>query len=246
MVVEKIKTVPNVVSWRTTTISVSYNKSLAMETDVIYGWDNTGNNIDTHMMKNTEWGAVAYLSKSIYGIKGEIWINTANDYTTGCAGNTVNAGYTVGCINAYNTINGVKASTTGNITGIYDISGGAYEFVMGNIDNLPGTSGLNPSLIPDKYIDRYNSSNNYSYNNTYFGDAFFETSFNPYINGVGNTNGAWYRDHSFTPDTSGPWFTRGGHYNHGSAAGVFYFYGRSGGAHVLCGFRPSLIVESGL
>ena len=30
--------------------------------------------------------------------------------------------------NAYNTTGGVKASTTGNITGVYDMSGGAWEY----------------------------------------------------------------------------------------------------------------------
>jgi hypothetical protein len=34
-----------------------------------------GSGIDTHMMKNTEWGAVAYLFKSLYGKSAEIWIN---------------------------------------------------------------------------------------------------------------------------------------------------------------------------
>jgi len=33
-----------------------------------YGWEGTPNNIDAHMMKNTEWGAVAYLTQSIYGL----------------------------------------------------------------------------------------------------------------------------------------------------------------------------------
>ena len=35
-------------------------------------------------------------------------------------------------INRYNSEKGYLASTTGNITGIYDMSGGAWEYVMGN------------------------------------------------------------------------------------------------------------------
>jgi hypothetical protein len=38
---------------------------------------------DAHMMKNTEWGAVAYLSHSKYGINGEISINSSTSYYTG-------------------------------------------------------------------------------------------------------------------------------------------------------------------
>ena len=40
-------------------------------------------NNDSHMMKNTEWGAAAYLSHSIYGINKEIAINNNSDYITG-------------------------------------------------------------------------------------------------------------------------------------------------------------------
>ena len=35
----------------------------------------------------------------------------------------------------YNTSNGVLASTTGNVTGIYDMSGGSWERVAGYLDN---------------------------------------------------------------------------------------------------------------
>ena len=31
--------------------------------------------VDTHMMTNHEWGAIAYLSKSQYGAPGEVWNN---------------------------------------------------------------------------------------------------------------------------------------------------------------------------
>src|SRR5690606_19467069 len=93
------------------------------------------NEVNTHMMKNTEWGAVAYLSKSIYGANDEIWINNSSTYTTGCAGNSVSANYYNGCQNAYNTPNGQKASTTHNIYGVYDMSGGALEYVAAYVDS---------------------------------------------------------------------------------------------------------------
>ncbi len=48
---------------------------------------------------------------------------------------------------AYNTTNGMKASTTGNVSGVYDLSGGVYERTAGYISNgndylyKDGTSG---------------------------------------------------------------------------------------------------------
>ena len=37
------------------------------------------------------------------------------------------------------------ASTTGNITGIYDMSGGAYDYVMGNVSSASGNYTFYPS-----------------------------------------------------------------------------------------------------
>ena len=51
--------------------------------------------LDSHMIKNTEWGAVAYLSHSKYGIDGSIRINNNSSYKTGYAAiNEATCGYT--------------------------------------------------------------------------------------------------------------------------------------------------------
>lgn len=48
------------------------------------------------MIKNTEWGAVAYLSRSVYGINSEVWnnpyYNNTTNYSpiTGLCGNETN------------------------------------------------------------------------------------------------------------------------------------------------------------
>ena len=60
----KIIVKPNVYSWRNITV---YNAFLAS-----YNYDR---DLDSHMMKNTEWGAVAYLSHSKYGLGYEVNIN---------------------------------------------------------------------------------------------------------------------------------------------------------------------------
>ena len=98
--------------------------------------------LDSHMMKNTEWGAVAYLQHSAYGSATSVRINNNYDLLSGYADNDEpTCGYTMSniecniscndgtCNTAYP--NSVLASTTGNITGIYDMAGGAWEYVMG-------------------------------------------------------------------------------------------------------------------
>ena len=98
--------------------------------------------LESHMMKNTEWGAVAYLQHSAYGSATSIRINNNSSYITGYQANTEpTCGYTGTnedcnkycndgtCNTAYP--NSVLASTTGNISGIYDMSGGTWEYVMG-------------------------------------------------------------------------------------------------------------------
>ena len=97
-------------------------------------------NYDAHMMKNTEWGAVAYLAQSKYGRNGtEISRNQCADMYTGTGAGTgtnkiYNSPYTWNNATEeqkYNGEIGKLSSTTGNIYGVYDMSGGAYEYVMG-------------------------------------------------------------------------------------------------------------------
>ncbi len=109
-------------------------------------------------MKNTEWGAVAYLSHSKYGTMNRIRINNNSNYVTGYASvkeptcgytgknETCNRyGNTEDITTPWNTSIGYLASTTGNITGIYDMSGGAWEYVMGVMTDKNGNmlSGRN-------------------------------------------------------------------------------------------------------
>ena len=67
---------------------------------------------ESHMMKNSEWGAVAYLTQSKYGRNGyEIDINNSA-YVTGNGGGSTTELSSSGIINAYNSEIGAKASTT--------------------------------------------------------------------------------------------------------------------------------------
>ena len=73
-------------------------------------------------------------------------------------------------------------------------------------------------------------------NSSKYGDAVYETSAN------GNTsNGSWYGDYSNFPDTSTPFFLRGGTYVNGTIAGVFYFGNNYGDSYSDNSFRPVLV-----
>ena len=138
--------------------------------------------LNSHMMKNMEWGATAYLTYSLYGkctTDGceEVYINNINtgyrgatakfsgqwEYSgsiTGCSASTASAGVSSNqssCASgyAYNGSNN-KASTTGNISGIYDMSGGNWEYVMGVIQDASG-----------KPMSGRNNTYNSGFNGTY-------------------------------------------------------------------------------
>ena len=67
------------------------------------------------MIKNMEWGAVAYLKQSQYGLE-DVDIAINNNGTTYYTGG--------GASNAYK--DNITQSTTGNIYGVYDMSGNDY------------------------------------------------------------------------------------------------------------------------
>ena len=124
---------PNVNSWRSIQVANAFYTSYDYRRDY-----------NSHMMKNTEWGAVAFLQHSKYGSQVSVRINNNSNYVTGYAATKEpTCGYTAtneecnkygtdaSVTQPYNTSTGYLASTTGNITGVYDMSGGAWEYVMG-------------------------------------------------------------------------------------------------------------------
>ena len=237
------KIVPNVSSLRWVSVSSQFNTSRLMTTTLTstYG---TSTNDDSHMMKNMEWGAVAYLSSSIYGrytnastcIESgcEVWINNNKNYTTGCAGSSVSASSASTC-NAWNTAIGVNASTTGNIYGIYDMSGGAWEYVMGNYNDTIYNAGFS-SMPEAKYYDKYTGiDSEYDFTKYHLGDATKET-----LKTKSSGSSSWYGDYSLAVYSSSPWVKRGGGYDSSTAAGVFGFYTCDGGGFGSDSFRVVL------
>ena len=107
-----VKIVPNAESWRYIKVGNAFTNCLNMKSNSIYGLTSS---TDSHLMKNSEWGAVTYLAVSQYGQTPTI--NSSEQSGNG----------------DYKT--NVSQSTTGNITGIYDMNGGAWEFVAAYWDN---------------------------------------------------------------------------------------------------------------
>ncbi|MCI8466670.1 MAG: hypothetical protein HFI08_00530, partial [Bacilli bacterium] len=144
---EKVQIKPNVNSWRGINVANAFY--------TVYDYKR---NLDSHMMKNTEWGAVSYLQHSKYGSMSSVRLNNHENYMTGYASvlePTCGWTHTNEDCNRYGTTNdntvlynsqiGYLASTTGNISGIYDMSGGAWEYVMGVTTDKKGNplSGRN-------------------------------------------------------------------------------------------------------
>ena len=223
---------PGVSSWRYITIGNMYT--------VCKNYNST---LNSHMMKNDEWGAVAYLSKSKYGKQNEeVWINNSSSYITGSAGNSASAGSNAGTTNDYTSTQGVKASTTGTVYGVYDMSGGALEYVAAYVNNgnsnltSYGSSLVNGDAKTKNVYSKAssdNTTNNYNANSGKYGDAVYETS--------GSSSTSWYGDYFVFPYAGHPFFERGGSYNSGMSAGVFSFDPYSGGSYSNDSFRPVLV-----
>ena len=230
---KKLQVKPGVSSWRSIAISNIY--------DVCKNYNST---LNSHMMKNDEWGAVAYLSKSKYGKQNEeVWINNSSSYITGSAGNIASAVSNAGTTNDYTSTQGVKASTTGTVYGVYDMSGGAWEYVAAYVNNGDfnlknyGSSLVNGDAKTKNVYSKGSTNSyedNYKQNKGVYGDALYETSIN------GNSrDGSWYDDYSIFPIS--PFFIRGGSYNNGTNAGMFAFYADNGNIDSFNSFRPVLV-----
>ena len=252
----------------------------------IYG---LANDTDSHLMKNSEWGACSYLGQSQYGMNGiNIYVNNVNinestakgHAVTGVCGtseneNTYDASSnptitldnirneTANNVKLWNTMDGIKASSSGTVYGIYDLSGGLWEkvsaYIANNNENLEyGKSFTNYTkqatsynVTSSKYYTVYQykdpensdyneaSANSWNYNKglvtKVYGDAILETSTS------GKYSTAYYGDYSYFPSKGDPFIYRGGRWDHGSGAGLFAFNRANGNPSSLDGFRAVLV-----
>ncbi len=253
-------------------------------------------------MKNSEWGAVAYLSQSQYGLNGtdiainNISLNSGNVTrtntvgksgvdsvyaVTGCTTDSTIAGESIKTIENINEttgntanngvytwdqLTGTKASSSGTIYGIYDLSGGTYERLAGyvanghsNIKNYGASIAYDGNTLKTtstKYTTAYPfdsttdnvgvvnnnenlniaGTNNYQKNALIYGDGIRETST------AGTESTSWYGDYSSYPGLHYPFSIRGGNLWNGSINGLLCFdYGNGSSGYDL-GFRAVLIV----
>ena len=268
---------PDVVSLRSQNVSTQFATAQKLG-GTTYGVSSSS---DSHMMKNSEWGAAAYLSHSKYGVNREVYINNSSSYYTGRSGGNVggstpiNKTYTDqsattqyntygyytwdGYLLNYNTNTNSStrdltkvASTTGNITGIYDMSGGA-EYVMGVFANSDGQLWSGNSTSSNSGFTGLLGSSGTSYTGTAFPDSKYYDVYKAssgttisvltacnsgvcYGHGLSEVRN-WYGDFVLFVDASNPWFRRGGFYDDGTNAGAFNFYVNSGRAFINGSFR---------
>ena len=241
-------------------VSAQFATSQKFASGTTYLTANGVSKVDAHMMKNTEWGAVAYLKQSKYGL-GLTDIEVGTWGTGGCSskqgGGAPSASKNDQIVGSFmdiepeptlacdvgNTL--TSTSTTGNIYGVYDMAGGAAEYVMGVMQDNTNTNS--PMSGNDTYYNSgftgkvYDGGNYTSYTGTAFPSSkyydlyAFGTTYNDssayarrILGDATSETRGWYSDYLDFAYAEYPWFERGGVAFFGSKAGVFCA-GRNGG-----------------
>ena len=267
--------------------NLSSNGSISFSGNSTYGLTT---NTNSHMMKNREWGAVAYLSHSKYGANREIYINNSSSYYTGRSGGNIGGSTAINTVytdqtsttqyNSYgfytwdgfllnyntNTKSSTRdltkvGSTTGNMTGVYDMSGGAIEYVMGVFANSDGTLWSGYSTSSNSGFTGLLGYNGVSYTGVDFPDSkyydVYKASSGTTISALTACNGGicyghglsevnkWYGDSELFVNANVPWFVRGGYSSNGAGAGAgaFSFSHYSGNAYRNSGFRSVIVYD---
>lgn len=245
----KVRIKPNVTSWRGLTMNTAFILCRDLK-ETGNSLEGSASNLDSHMIKNTEWGAVAYLSRSIYGKNDAVWNNSVYNNTTwysgitgycGAAQNTSQTNLTN--THKYNEEGAGNASTTGNVYGIYDMAGGAWEFVAGYLSQVAVAANYSEvGSADDKYKDKYAGTSatdtaNYALNISKYGDAMYEIS----TNGTGKVS--WDGDESYFTNSSLPIIVRGGWAGSAAGGGIFAFSRINANINNYTSFRPCLTIK---
>ena len=197
----------------------------------------------SHMLKNSEWGAVAYLASSRYGA-GVNKVQKNSRYGSGGTGHGPSGG-------SYNTNDGQLASTTNNVYGIYDMAGGSYEYVMGNFttDTSQSSTDYFSNAVKPPYVNLYPdsifNSDNLTNNNkctwaTCGGHALHETKS---VQLVSDYLQSWGDNYSNFINPSYTWFQRSGYAYDDIGAGLFNSDDNSGDTDDAYGFRVVLTTK---
>lgn len=249
---EEPRILPNNIAIRNIDISEEFTISKKMSDYII------NSNLDAHLMKNTEWGGVAYLVHSIYGICNEkcVKVKTNNSKLgiTGRSsgkenldeindnGNYTYDGYTITQNNITNDNDISKiSSTTNNIYGIYDLSGYISEYVMGNMVTSKNTFNNEKSNnkwnkaqnLSNRYYDKYSygitNKDNAALNRSILGDATKEVTIIE-----NNIITSWNNEKELAfVSENNAWFLRG-------ESSIFNYKSTNGEKNIKYGFRISL------
>ncbi len=169
-IINEVTIVPNKMAITYKQLNVKFDSTRNMENNIKYGIDI--NKIDTHMMKNIEWGAIVYLTQSVYGkyLDKNTCINNNceiayNHALTGC---TIKSSSNLGEVlvqceeNTEWNKEGIKSSSTNNMYGVYDINSVMSKAVMSFIVDDSGILDLSrygfEELPSNKYYDLYTYS----------------------------------------------------------------------------------------
>ena len=225
----------------------------------------------SNSISNTQYGRNGHeIGMNTYGPEtkeGETtYYNEVTGYGSSRTGRTTEEN--IADDNRYNGKYGMNASTTGNLYGVYDISGGCWEYTSvlyskythGNGNSLYAKtangkyiSSITDSQIPSnssKYVTIYPIDTTVEENDgsihfhyakwiDIYGDAIYETS-----NGNGN-NKSWFNDYADedTAYLTEAFSIRGGLFWGGTGAGAFAFVDAGGDAHYDRSYRLVLICE---
>ena len=244
----------------------------------------------SHMLIQTEWGAATYLSASPYGTGvNKVQINAVSSGAkddnnnisygiTGCgpqandnkgsyskhgAIKTAKACFADDVNRGYTGTLGQLASTTGNITGIYDMSGGAMDHTMGNLtardkQTTPNNVDYFKNQTKPPYVNLYRTSDGFGSAKAWSAGADAEWKYNwdictyetcggqalhenKLVQSVATHNQSWGSTTSSFTHVKGRWSDRGGDYSSKDDVGVFYMnydYDRAYGNYA---FRAALL-----
>ena len=255
----KIIVKPNVYSWTDSRLyTVFYNARNMKNPGNVFGFSEEA---DTHLLKNNEWGAIGYLTYSKYGKAGnsaysgsgkEVAINSMNTSVTGCG-----TAIFTGVCESYETKNGQAASTTGNITGIYDMVGNVWEYVasiMLQPDNMHAEvtatmfsqEELDALIAEGKYMEAITYSSDWQImSQPTLGDGLYEMRPVTLVNddtGVPSYQfSSWYNDYAVYPALQHSVLVRGGFYGNAKVAGMFASLHSKGNTGYSTGYRVAIV-----
>lgn len=238
-----------------------------MESNTIYGWQTpTGtlnditeiystdtNGFDTHLVKNSEWSAIAYLAHSKYG-KNKEGINLLEEAPK----DTFYTGFSDDITTVYTTNS--EITTTGNVYGIYDMESTMWDCVSASVGTGSGLYSTMDSRYKDVYtvptgvtytLDKGNQASVYGLFEYINGATIWDTSGAVGTGTTDDSKASWYKGRSNIGTNTNIILVRGGAYTNNGATksncSIFAFgNAKVGDENGSRSFRPVITIGTGL